>query len=960
MTRRLTATSISPCVPHGICRGSLVLGELKMTNKKIIIILCFWLMAVPLVASLTHPSSIETKVLDIVHQFPAGTEMEKEKLCTDFFKLGEKGILYLLSMVAPPGQEDDSKVRFAINGLAVYAGQKGREQARLLLSESFVKALKKPGETNVKAFIIRQLQLVGKKEAVKPLSRFLSHSHLCGPAARALQTIHSHDSEKALLKAMSKVSVANRIIIINALAELESRQAAKKIASYADSENPGLRQAALFALANIGDPVSEAVLSHVRVSASNYERSKAPSLYLLFARRLAERGYERRSVRIAKGLLSHYSTPGEIHIACAALSLLVDILKQNSLPELLAVMESPSAALRGQALELAFIIQGQEATESWVRKAKTSPPIVKTEIIRMLGQRGDGTASVFLASSLDSPEMSVRTAAAMALTSLQGVKALPQIISHLSSAEAPEEIAAYKQALLMMPGEAVIPEVLNILDKVSPPACKAIINILTEKLAVNQRDKLFAYAQSEDESIRLTALKGLVFLAQPEDLPLLIKLYRENEKMAESKWILDAAVAASNRINDIPKRADALLEEIQQSSGKKKAGLIRILPQIGGDKAFLEVNTNLENPDTQIQTAAVVALSQWPAFKATDALLNICRSSQSRKFVYLAAQGYVRLVSESGQADESKLDLLKKALEIPMQAEEKRLVVKGLSRLPIQGSLDLANSYFNDPALKPAAAAASARIIDTMIRTGRKTTGIDSVLALKKSWAAVLDPQEMQRIENNVKRILEGMRFVPLFNGRDLSGWKGLVGNPKSRAHMSEEERGKAQEKADESMRNHWMVKDGTLEFDGKGESLCTAKDYRDFEMLVDWKIGPHGDSGIYLRGTPQVQIWDPAQWPEGSGGLYNNKKGLSKPLQKADNPIGEWNTFYIKMIGERVTVYLNGILVADKVIMENYWERDKPIYPLGQIELQSHNSPLFFRNLYIREIPRPNDEIMK
>jgi hypothetical protein len=119
----------------------------------------------------------------------------------------------------------------------------------------------------------------------------------------------------------------------------------------------------------------------------------------------------------------------------------------------------------------------------------------------------------------------------------------------------------------------------------------------------------------------------------------------------------------------------------------------------------------------------------------------------------------------------------------------------------------------------------------------------------------------------------------------------------------------------------------------------------------VDWKIGPQGDSGIYLRGSPQVQIWDPAQWPEGSGGLYNNKNGPSKPLLAADNPVGEWNTFFIRMTGDRVSVHLNGALVGDDVVMENYWERDKPIYPEGQIELQAHSTPLYFKNICIRKL---------
>lgn len=195
--------------------------------------------------------------------------------------------------------------------------------------------------------------------------------------------------------------------------------------------------------------------------------------------------------------------------------------------------------------------------------------------------------------------------------------------------------------------------------------------------------------------------------------------------------------------------------------------------------------------------------------------------------------------------------------------------------------------------------------------------------------------------------------FTALFNGKDLTGWKGLpkppLDNPARRAKATPEELAAAQKEADENMRAHWKVEDGVLVFDGKGRSLSTAKDYGDFELWVDWKIGPGGDSGLYLRGTPQVQIWDR---PEGSGGLFNNKTHPSKPSKPADKPVGQWNTFYIKMVGERVTVKLNGETVVDDVVMENFWERDKPIYPTGPIELQNHGNTLWFKNIYIRELP--------
>lgn len=200
--------------------------------------------------------------------------------------------------------------------------------------------------------------------------------------------------------------------------------------------------------------------------------------------------------------------------------------------------------------------------------------------------------------------------------------------------------------------------------------------------------------------------------------------------------------------------------------------------------------------------------------------------------------------------------------------------------------------------------------------------------------------------------------FVALFNGRNLNGWKGLVADPPKRAKMSPEKLAKEQKKADQRMRDHWKVVDGVLTYDGKGDNLCTAKEYGDFEMLVDWKIPAKGDSGIYLRGSPQVQIWEPhspGQFnpPDGSGGLYNNEKNLRHPLMSADKPVGEWNRFRIIMVGDKVHVFLNGQLVVNNTTLENYWERNKPIYPFGSIELQNHFGPLWFKNVYIREIPR-------
>jgi hypothetical protein len=235
-------------------------------------------------------------------------------------------------------------------------------------------------------------------------------------------------------------------------------------------------------------------------------------------------------------------------------------------------------------------------------------------------------------------------------------------------------------------------------------------------------------------------------------------------------------------------------------------------------------------------------------------------------------------------------------------------------------------------------------------------------MEVRKTLERMLDKltgadSQYERID--ILTYLEGLPYTrgyeSIFNGKDLTGWQGLVENPIARSKMSPKQLEQKQLEANAKVSENWSIRDGCIYFQGDGANLCTTRHYGDFEMLVDWKISRHGDSGIYLRGSPQVQIWDVARTDVGaqvgSGGLYNNQHEKSTPLVVADNPVGEWNTFYIKMTGDRVTVRLNGVLVVDSVVMENYWDRSIPIFNEEAIELQAHGTELAFRNIYVREL---------
>jgi len=900
---------------------------------------------------------VKSKVKTLVDSFPAQNTEVRQNLASEVMGMGSKGILEICSLLVPPGTGDDTNARYALSALATYVSQKGMEKERELYAKTLTKALDRQTNKEVQAFMIRLLQRAGKKESVKPLKEYLDDQKLCEPATQALLAIGTPEAEKALIKALKKATGTNRITLIKALGELQSEEATKKILPFATDLNNELRQVTLFALANIGDPQAESAVSNVSLQAPSYERTMAPSLYLLYAQRLSESGHKMLCANICRKLIASYTAPQESHIPCTALTLLTDMLGKNAFEDILRAMDSPSQELRAQALELSDRIPGEEATARWIELMTEASPGIQAQVIAMLGKRGDPTALPVLQEKLKSHRKVIKLASIPAAARLGGEAVFFDLLSLLRT-DQQDEIAAVKQALLGYPSQLLVPEVIKVLDKVPLFSQVALIEILSERHAKEHADLLFTKMESENEDVRRAALVGLENMTSPQDMPRLIKLLLETDRNQDIRLIHNAIVACANQIENKDNRADLMLETLQTARENKQPDLLRPLSRIGSPNALQVVKDKAKSENTRIQTVAISVLADWPDFEATEELYRILQNTESQKYLLVAVRGYVRLVHESDMAPEAKLEKYKDVLGHVSYPAAKAIVLGRLGAIRSLESFKIAVSFLENPALRTQAAAAVARIGFSDIGIEKEFSKPQLLSIVQKVARNVGNNRTRQDMDNRIGALLIEEGFTPLFNMRDLSGWKGLVSDPVKRANMTPEELKKAQALADESMFVHWKAEQGILTFDGKGESLCTGKDYQDFELYVDWKIEEGGDSGIYLRGSPQVQIWGPDQSLDGSGGLYNNQKNPSKPLVQADNPVGEWNTFYIKMIGERVTVYLNGVLVVDDVVMENYWERDKPIYPTGKIELQAHNTTLYFRNIYIREIPTENDYV--
>jgi hypothetical protein len=383
-----------------------------------------------------------------------------------------------------------------------------------------------------------------------------------------------------------------------------------------------------------------------------------------------------------------------------------------------------------------------------------------------------------------------------------------------------------------------------------------------------------------------------------------------------------------------PRSISAISPLLQDATFCNDAALT--IATIGGNEAVKTLKKAMKTAGASQQAAIQSALD----YLANPAPTNPTANPVVQKSVINPAQQLLQLQNEMEKAS---------------NPVEQKQILSSAEKIKGIGAMAFVGKYLSNPALQTQAAGIVVRqsladlslqgpMVKNLVEEARsKLQGEDSAVLMKLSDA-------------RLKEMSEEHGFVSLFNGKDLTGWKGLVGNPISRGKMTDEALNTAQAKANESIGKDWVVKDGLLIFTGHGDNLASEKKYGNIELYVDWKITEKGDAGIYLRGSPQVQVWDTSRREVGaqvgSGGLYNNTVNPSKPSSVADNPIGTWNTFRIIMKGEKVTVYLNGVKVTDEVTLENYWDRKQPIFPTEQIELQAHGTYVAYRNIYLRELP--------
>jgi len=684
-----------------------------------------------------------------------------------------------------------------------------------------------------------------------------------------------------------------------------------------------------------------------------YDVTDATSAYLMFIRNLGAKNAV-TATKLAKALQTKASLANQVQTQTAALKILVDLQGSKSTPMLVVAARNNNAQYRDAALKFAQAYVTPITTALWTAELQKAGTDEKVAIIKMLGITRPATALPAVEKQLNSPDKGVAIAAVDASGKIGQDRAIGEILNVMRTGDA-DKITAVQNALLIMKGSTVVNKVANALPDMSADGKVALLNVLAARQAHSKIDIVTPLLNSKDANVRAAAFASLKQLAGPDNVSHLFLMLKSSETTTEATDVQAAIISVLSQAKDKSNQSTQVLEQMEQAPADKKPLYFNILASVGDKKSLAAISSVYARGDDATKQAAVTALSQWADVSAAPELYLISKETTNADLKNQALRGYVAAISKSNYPADEKIIYLRDAMDIAQTVPQKKLILQEATNNKTFPALVFISKYLDDPQLQEDAAddVSNIALSDKNFYGNNVKEWLNKSIQIKKGGDSDYEKVAIRKFINEMPA---DAGLVALFNNKDLTGWKGLVGNPITRSKMDAATLAKEQHKADSIMNKGWYVKDGILNFSGEGENLCTTKQYRNFELYVDWKIEPKGDAGVYLRGSPQVQIWDTSRVDVGaqvgSGGLYNNQAHESKPLKLADNAINDWNNFHIIMKGDKVTVYLNGVLVVDNTVLDNYWDRKQPIFPKEQIELQAHGNHIYYRDIYLRELP--------
>jgi len=862
----------------------------------------------------------ETIVADALAQLPAQTPKAFDSLMQELAATGADGIRMMAAMLVPAAEGKNAPVEYAINGVVSYVTAAGREELareiRAGLTDAVAASTDKPNQ----AFLLSQLQLCATAAEAPVFVKYAADEYLADYAVRGLISTPGTDGE---ILALIDASPAPDALLAYAAAEKRLAAAEPALLKWAADPKTGTptKEAVYNALAKCGTAASIAPLAAAaKADGYAFTKTDATGAYVALLARLAAAGNS-KAVAAAKALRKT-GMPQNVRAAGLGIVLGTDAKKQT--PELLAALKDADREYRCAALDFAGDFADDALYAAVVKKMPSLSDAAKTDVVSWLGARHAASQANAVIAAISSADEELALAAIRAAGKIGGQQALDALIAQLGGAHAKEASAALA-AFNGKPNAAFVAA----LD--GDPATQAnALKLVAKRRITTAADKVFALLGSGDKAVRTAAYGALAGVTTPADFNRLCGLL--NQAQEDDVKALQAGLK-----NALAKESSDMQYKMvagQMAAAPEKARYYPLLAQAATDEA---IGALLKADDPKAAFAALLTVKN-PVM--IDVLYEL--AGKNPDWTDAAISRYTDFATASDNTPMRKYQLYRKGLEANPSAKTQNKLLKALSRTPVFPALVLAVKYMD----APATAETAALVVKTVAAKNPGMGGQTVAAALKKALEVYVELAKADADAGYAVDEIKGLMaklpeagFEPL--SLEPENRKAVVGNPETRKAMKPKALAKAQLEADAAMAQKWSLTDGILTAQANAPAIQFPKQYENFEMILDWKTP--GEAGIAVRAIPQIRLGGVS-----GTGMLADDKGVAD----ADNRPGNWNTLYVKVVDDRITVFENDVKIVENAVMTNPDMPGEPVGICGCIELIAGAAPVEFRNVYVNELP--------
>lgn len=906
----------------------------------------------------------ETIIADVLAQMPAQNMERYNILINDLASTKEQGVFQLVKMMNPPGKGSNAQVEYALNGLSCYVSDQGHEANRLTVANAYIKALDMVNDNEIKAFIIRQLQIVGKDEAVDKLSLYLDNEYLSGPASHALVSIGTDNAAEALLNALSTVtSQQSKEDVIEAIGDMQITAAEGKLLSMLNNESGDTEKIILYALSRLGSKDSLKPL-HVAAEKANYtmEKSGATEDYIALLKRLLNQGDTKIVANAANTLMKKAQKADQRQTHEATLQILMAAKPNDVLKLLKTALKDSDRNYRFTALNFASAYASEDMYKELLKTMQKAQIPLKIDITNWFLKESENPKKKALIGSLATDifinqlannDIELKKATANVLVSVGGHKAILALADLLASTNK-EVVDTAKNALLSTTGDistAIVPVISNATND----GKVAALELLAARKATKYGNIVFGLLTSDSPEVKAAAYAALKDVSTSDNLPALYALLAKSE----ASFVLPIQQAIISALSSYPsdKQVTLVIDQMGKISVDKKYLYYPILAATGQEQALKIISEAFINSTGEAKELAFQSLLDWKGIEVANDLLVICKDTNLSAYFDRSLAGYIILVSNPQISPEDRFTYLNNALSFAKTPAQKKSILTQLGKTNVYPAMLIAGKYLDDSSVQQEAAQA----VMTIALANKSFTGQNVEDLLNKVILVINNPDaeyQKQAIRDHLSSLIppkpyalsdeekkEG--YLILFDGTNMNQWTGNV--------------------------DDYVLESGCISLhpsSAHGGNLYTKDEFSNFIIRLEFQLTHAANNGLGIR-TPmegdaayvgmELQILDneapvysnlaPYQYHGSVYGIIPAKRGYLKP-------VGEWNYQEVIANGDNIKITLNGTVILDGNIREasKNGMPDKKNHPgllnkTGHIGFLGHGSPVKFKNIRIKNL---------